>query len=323
MSEIIISDTYTKAYSLDKKIKANAQILQDTIFELGKSLLEMRDGKLYKELGYQNFAEYCENEVGIKRRQSYCYISIVENLPEDFVHSSAQIGVKKLSLLSRLDEATRNEIVKNTDVSGTSVKELEKQIRELKGENDKLRQAEEKYIEEVGKVKKELADAEEENNLLSGQIYELENQPRDVVIATEESREIRNMEKAMEKLNIEFSERYDKLQDDNEKYVRNINKQHTEELKRIQEEHNAELAAVRSEYDQKITDIQEQQTSGTADTKEIFKAYFSNATDSLNRLMDFIENHSEDNNIPFYLSKADGIIDIFNKRRNLLSGKEE
>lgn len=323
MSDIIISDNYTRAYSLDKKIKANAQILQDTIFELGKSLLEMRDGKLYKELGYQNFAEYCENEVGMKRTQAYTYITIADNLSEDFVQSTEQIGTQKLYLLSRLDEVTRNEIVKNTDVSGTSVKELEKQIRELKGENDKLRQAEEKYIEEVGKVKKELADAEEENNLLSGQIYELENQPRDVVIATEESREIRNMEKAMEKLNIEFSERYDKLQDDNEKYVRNINKQHTEELKRIQEEHNAELAAVRSEYDQKITDIQEQQTSGTADTKEIFKAYFSNATDSLNRLMDFIENHSEDNNIPFYLSKADGIIDIFNKRRNLLSGKEE
>lgn len=323
MSDIIISDNYTRAYSLDKKIKANAQILQDTIFELGKSLLEMRDGKLYKELGYQNFAEYCENEVGIKKSQAYNYITIVDRLSEDFVHSSGQIGVKKLYLLSQLDEVTRNEIIQNTDVSGTSVKELEKQIRELKGENDKLRQAEEKYIEEVGKVKKELADAEEENNLLSGQIYELENQPRDVVIATEESREIRNMEKAMEKLNIEFSERYDKLQDDNEKYVRNINKQHTEELKRIQEEHNAELAAVRSEYDQKITDIQEQQTSGTADTKEIFKAYFSNATDSLNRLMDFIENHSEDNNIPFYLSKADGIIDIFNKRRNLLSEKEQ
>ena len=323
MSEIIISDNYTRAYSLDKKIKANAQVVQESLYEICKGLKEMRDDKLYKELGYQNFEEYTKAELEIDRRQAYRYINIAENLTSDFVTSMSQIGTTKLTMLSKLDEVTRNEIIQNTDVSGTSVKELEKQIRELKGENDKLRQAEEKYIEEVGKVKKELADAEEENNLLSGQIYELENQPRDVVIATEESREIRNMEKAMEKLNIEFSERYDKLQDDNEKYVRNINKQHTEELKRIQEEHNAELAAVRSEYDQKITDIQEQQTSGTADTKEIFKAYFSNATDSLNRLMDFIENHSEDNNIPFYLSKADGIIDIFNKRRNLLSGKEE
>lgn len=283
MSDIIISDNYTRAYSLDKKIKANAQILQDTIFELGKSLIEMRDGKLYKELGYQNFTEYCENEVGIKRRQSYCYISIVENLPEDFVHSSAQIGVKKLSLLSRLDEATRNEIVKNTDVSGTSVKELERQIKELKSENDKLRQAEEKYIREVDKVKKELADAEEESSSLQQQIEELENQPRDVVIATEESREIKNMEKAMEKLSNDFAERYDKLQDENEREVLNLNRKH-----------NAEIEKLKAEYENKLKSVP------VTDTKEIFRAYLSNAVDSAKRLMDFIRDNPDE----FYISKA-------------------
>lgn len=283
MSEIIISDNYTRAYSLDKKIKANAQILQETIFELGKSLIEMRDGKLYKELGYQNFAEYCENEVGMKRRQSYCYISIVENLPEDFVHSSAQIGVKKLSLLSRLDEVTRNEIVKNTDVSGTSVKELERQIKELKGENDKLRQTEEKYIEEVEKAKKELQKAEEESFSLQQQIEELENQPRDVVIATEESREIKNMEKAMEKLSNDFAERYDKLQDDNEREVLNLNRKH-----------NAEIEKLKSEYENKLKSVP------VTDTKEIFRAYLSNAVDSAKRLMDFIRDNPDE----FYISKA-------------------
>lgn len=193
MSDIIISDNYTRAYSLDKKIKANAQILQETIFELGKSLLEMRDGKLYKELGYQNFNDYCKNEIGITSRQSYCYISIVENLPEDFVKSTSQIGSQKLYLLSRLDEATRNEIVKNTDVSGTSVKELERQIRELKSENDKLRQAEEKYIGEVDKAKKELRKAEEESFSLQQQIDELENRPIEVAVSETESHEIENL----------------------------------------------------------------------------------------------------------------------------------
>lgn len=283
MSEIIISDNYTRAYSLDKKIKANAQILQDTIFELGKSLLEMRDGKLYKELGYQNFAEYCENEVGMKRTQAYTYITIADNLSEDFVHSSEQIGVKKLYLLSRLDEVTRNEIVKNTDVSGTSVKELERQIRELKGENDRLRQAEEKYIREVDKVKKELADAEEESSSLQQQIEELENQPRDVVIATEESREIKNMEKAMEKLSNDFAERYDKLQDENEREVLNLNRKH-----------NAEIEKLKAEYENKLKSVP------VTDTKEIFRAYLSNAVDSAKRLMDFIRDNPDE----FYISKA-------------------
>lgn len=283
MSDIIISDNYTRAYSLDKKIKANAQILQDTIFELGKSLLEMRDGKLYKELGYQNFAEYCENEVGIKRSQAYNYITIVDKLSEDFVQSTGKIGVQKLYLLSRLDEVTRTEIVKNTDVSGTSVKELERQIRELKGENDKLRQAEEKYIGEVDKVKKELRKAEEESFSLQQQIDELENQPRDVVIATEESREIKNMEKAMEKLSNDFAERYDKLQDENEREVLNLNRKH-----------NAEIEKLKAEYENKLKSVP------VTDTKEIFRAYLSNAVDSAKRLMDFIRDNPDE----FYISKA-------------------
>lgn len=283
MSEIIISDNYTRAYSLDKKIKANAQILQDTIFELGKSLLEMRDGKLYKELGYQNFAEYCENEVGIKRRQSYCYISIVENLPEDFVQSTAQIGSQKLYLLSRLDEATRNEIVKNTDISGTSVKELERQIKELKGENDKLRQTEEKYIEEVEKAKKELQKAEEESFSLQQQIDELENRPIEVAVSETESHEIENLKDAMKRVDLDWSQKYSELQEETTKEVIENNRKH-----------NAEIEKLKAEYENKLKSVP------VTDTKEIFRAYLSNAVDSAKRLMDFIRDNPDE----FYISKA-------------------
>lgn len=283
MSEIIISDNYTRAYSLDKKIKANAQILQETIFELGKSLLEMRDGKLYKELGYQNFAEYCENEVGMKRTQAYTYITIADNLSEDFVHSSEQIGVKKLYLLSRLDEVTRNEIVKNTDVSGTSVKELENQIRELKGENDKLRQAEEKYIEEVEKAKKELQKAEEESFSLQQQIDELENRPIEVAVSETESHEIENLKDAMKRVDLDWSQKYSELQEETTKEVIENNRKH-----------NAEIEKLKAEYESKLKSVP------VTDTKAIFKAYLSNAIDSAKRLMDFIRDNPDE----FYISKA-------------------
>ena len=283
MSEIIISDNYTRAYSLDKKIKANAQILQDTIFELGKSLIEMRDGKLYKELGYQNFAEYCENEVGMKRTQAYTYITIADNLSEDFVHSSEQIGVKKLYLLSRLDEVTRNEIVQNTDVSGTSVKELERQIRELKGENDKLRQTEEKYIGEVDKVKKELRKAEEESFSLQQQIDELENRPIEVAVSETESHEIENLKDAMKRVDLDWSQKYSELQEETTKEVIENNRKH-----------NAEIEKLKAEYENKLKSVP------VTDTKAIFKAYLSNAIDSAKRLMDFIRDNPDE----FYISKA-------------------
>lgn len=286
MSEIIISDNYTRAYSLDKKIKANAQILQDTIFELGKSLLEMRDGKLYKELGYQNFAEYCENEVGIKRSQAYNYITIVDKLSEDFVHSSGQIGVKKLYLLSRLDEVTRTEIVKNTDVSGTSVKELERQIKELKGENDKLRQAEEKYIGEVDKAKKELRKAEEESFSLQQQIDELENRPIEVAISETESHEIENLKDAMKRVDLDWSQKYSELQEETTKEVIENNRKH-----------NAEIEKLKAEYENKLKSVP---VESVTDKKAIFRAYLSNAVDSAKRLMDFIRDNPDE----FYISKA-------------------
>lgn len=283
MSDIIISDNYTRAYSLDKKIKANAQILQDTIFELGKSLIEMRDGKLYKELGYQNFAEYCENEVGMKRTQAYTYITIADNLSEDFVQSTEQIGTQKLYLLSRLDEVTRNEIVKNTDVSGTSVKELERQIKELKGENDKLRQTEEKYIGEVDKVKKELRKAEEESFSLQQQIDELENRPIEVAVSETESHEIENLKDAMKRVDLDWSQKYSELQEETTKEVIENNRKH-----------NAEIEKLKAEYENKLKSVP------VTDTKAIFKAYLSNAIDSAKRLMDFIRDNPDE----FYISKA-------------------
>lgn len=286
MSDIIISDNYTRAYSLDKKIKANAQILQDTIFELGKSLLEMRDGKLYKELGYQNFAEYCENEVGIKRSQAYNYITIVDKLSEDFVHSSGQIGVKKLYLLAKIDEVTRNEIVQNTDISGTSVKELERQIRELKSENDKLRQAEEKYIGEVDKAKKELRKAEEESFSLQQQIDELENRPIEVAVSETESHEIENLKDAMRRVDLDWSQKYSELQEETTKEVIENNRKH-----------NAEIEKLKAEYENKLKSVP---VESVTDKKAIFRAYLSNAVDSAKRLMDFIRDNPDE----FYISKA-------------------
>lgn len=107
MSEMIISEDYNKAVALHRRITANAQAAQESLYEMCKALKEMRDGKLYKELGFQNFEDYCENEVGVSRFMAYKYISIAELKN---VESIQQIGVTKLSLLAKLDEPQREEI---------------------------------------------------------------------------------------------------------------------------------------------------------------------------------------------------------------------
>ena len=98
---------------------------------------EMRDSKLYKELGYSDFGDYCENETGMKRRQVYNYIAVAEKLPTEFVHPGAQIGVKKLYLLTTLSEEERAEITSSTDLESSAVRDLEQQIKQLRAERDR------------------------------------------------------------------------------------------------------------------------------------------------------------------------------------------
>ena len=81
-----ISAEYVKAKELDRRIKTSAQLAQQSLYDMCMGFKEMRDGKLYKELGYQNFGDYCENETGITRQQAHKYIAVAEKLPKDFVN---------------------------------------------------------------------------------------------------------------------------------------------------------------------------------------------------------------------------------------------
>ena len=165
---VVTSPEYTRAIQLDKSIKAHALIAQESLYEVCKGLKEMRDGKFYKELGYQNFEDYTENEVGIKRRQAYNYISVAENLSENFVHSGAQIGIKKLALLAKLDEPARQEVMQTVDVESATVKKLKDKIKELE-ESAEQQKAENEGLQEL------VTD-------LEIQVNELENRPIEVAV---------------------------------------------------------------------------------------------------------------------------------------------
>ena len=93
-------DDREKAMKLHQRIMASGTLAAQNLWEMAKALKEMRDGKLYKSLGYQNFEDYCENEVGFSRMQAHKYIAIAENVDPKNVNSSLQIGVSKLYLLS-------------------------------------------------------------------------------------------------------------------------------------------------------------------------------------------------------------------------------
>lgn len=138
LAEPKLSVTYKMAAEVDAQIKQSAMQAQQNLYDMAMGFKKMRDEKLYTALGYANFGDYCEKETGMKRRNVYNYIAIAEKLPQEFVHSSAQIGVKKLTLLTTLDDEQREEITENTDLENTSVRELKEKIKSLQAKNDDL-----------------------------------------------------------------------------------------------------------------------------------------------------------------------------------------
>lgn len=278
---------YAKAADLDRKIKVSAQLAQQSLYDMCMGLKEMRDSKLYKELGYSEFNDYCTAELGATDRTAYKYISIVENLSENLVKSTS-IGTEKLYLLAKLDEPQREEIQQNTDLESTSVRELKARIAELKSIADKSQGTISQLESELESKKNSIAALEE-------QVEELENRPIEVAVAESSSHEIENLKDAMKRVDLDWSLKYNELQESNLKENIEKNKAHT-----------AEIEKLRAEYEEKLANSEKPEY----DCTEVFKAYLANAIDAVKRLISFANNYPEEE---LFKEKIKGLFSNVNK----------
>ena len=179
-----MSDSAQYAYTVHAQIILGAQMVENGLYQMAKGFKIMRDEKLYKDMGYNSFEAYCETETQINRQNVYKYIKIAEKLPEDFVSSRRQIGVKKLELLTALTEDQRNELVQNADLENTTVKELQEKIRELTGQRDEEKRLKEDWQkqarQEVDRSIKRIEDLNDTIAKLEREIKELESRPINV-----------------------------------------------------------------------------------------------------------------------------------------------
>lgn len=306
-----LSAEYIKAVELDRRIKTSAQLAQQSLYDMCMGFKEMRDSRLYKELGYSDFGEYCEQETGFKRTNVYNYISVAENLPEDFVHSSGQIGIKKLTLLSTLSDEQRETITETTDIENTTVKELKAKIDSVKKQNDALheemRYREEEHETKSQKFKDRIAELEAE-------IKELESRPIEVAVETD-SKEVANLKDAMRRVDLDWSEKYSKLEEDSLKDRRELlqkaeqaEKDKQDKLSQLREE----LDRTKAEYEKKLA--VKADTAPVQDDKAIFKAYLSTAVDSVTRLVDFVNEHNDSDNYGLFTQKTRQLADIINSK---------
>lgn len=248
----VMSVDYTKAVSLTRKIKANAAAAQESLWEVCKGLNEVRNGQLYKELGYQNFDRYCKGEIGLTPQQGRKYAAIaslakLENGKSTF--SFETVGTEKLYLLAKLDEPQREEIQQNVDVESVTVKELKEKISALTTANDTLREEAQGYKNEAAEQRKLREELVDENGQMSDRISELladNDEAKDTIQSLEqqiEELEDRPVEVAVQandaeidKLTAQFQEELAKRDKDTERRLNEQLQRHKEELRKQREQ---------------------------------------------------------------------------------------
>lgn len=281
-----LSAEYIRAKDLDRRIKVSAQMAQQSLYDMCVGLKEMRDGKLYKELGYANFEEYSESELGLSRFMSYKYAAIAEM---ENVESIQHLGVTKLSLLARLDEPIRAEIVETTDLESATVRELKGKIKALTEQAEQaeeraetLRKSENKAWGEVSRLKTDSEMRGQKITELEAEIKSLESRPVEVAVSHEEE----NLRKAIQKMNNDFDREFAEQEEANMR-----------DRRELMQAHERELEQLRTEYEKKLSEIP---TGGADGGKAAFKAYLANAIDAAERLYKFLcENPDE-----MYLTQA-------------------
>lgn len=309
-----LSAEYIKAAELDRRIKTSAQLAQQSLYDMCMCFKEMRDSRLYKELGYSDFGDYCEKETGFSRMNVYNYIRVAEKLPQDFVNSSLQIGVKKLTLLAKLSDEERTELAENIDLESTTVKELKAKIDILQNERDRAMESNAEASHQVFVADKKVLEMKNKVTQLEAEIKELESRPIEVAVETD-SKEVANLKDAMRRVDLDWSEKYSKLEEDSLKDRRELlqkaeqaEKDKQDKLSQLREE----LDRTKAEYEKKLAGKVD--TAPVQDDKAIFKAYLSTAVDSVTRLVDFVNEHNDSDNYGLFTQKARQLADIINSK---------
>ena len=291
-----LNRSYSKALELHNKILVSAQLAQNNLWEMCSGLKEMRDGKLYKELGYQNFEDYCGTEFNMTAGNARRYISIIENIPEENRAPVHGFGMKKLYLLSTLSESEQEKITAENDVESMTVKQLESEIKQLKAENEELEKAVDNSDFNLTLAKKQIQQLEEEKHSYqttideqADYIKEIESRPIEVAVA-EPSDEVRQLKLTIKNLEKTTEDQLNTLQDN-----------HLETEMKLRRENAEKLRQQADDYEKKLAEARQ---SG-ADDKQVFKAYFTATFDAFNRMLEFAQK-SEDKQ--FFKEKISSLI---------------
>lgn len=305
-TQIIQTAELVKATEVHRRIVTNAAMAQQSIFEVGAGLKEMRDGKLYKHLGYDNFEQYCHNEIGLSRKQSYRYIGIVEKLGENVSPVTQNLGMTKLSLLADLSEEERETVMESTDVEQISKRELEGKIAQMKAEKEAAEKAAQESAEQVESKERDNQKLADKINELTKQLAEIntelteaKNQPVEVAVDEETAKENSKLKEQLEVEKLTHQQEmaklmksYDKLKDDNTKELKEAAQKRLEELQKLKKEYEEQLSSLKEQLENAAKP--EEVAIEVPDIKEMFKVHLKCVIDAAKNMMAYLSEHPDE-----------------------------
>ena len=303
--QIIQTAELARATEVHRTIVTNASLAQQSIFEVGKGLKEMRDDKLYKHLGYDNFEQYCTNEIGLSKRQSYRYIGIVDKLGENVPPGAQNIGIMKLSMLADLSEEDREAVVESTDLEQISKRELESKIAQIKSEKEAAEKAAKDKSDSLDMAEKRIQSMQEQLDAINAELQAEKEKPVEVAVDAETAKEnevLREQLATAEKTAGEAQKLKAAL--DKEKEAGAKQKElydqttvaHAEELKALKAQYEKELEQAKKEYEEQLANAAkpEEVAIEVPDIKEMFKVHLRCTIDAAKNMLAYLAEHPDE-----------------------------
>ena len=319
----VMSVEYSQAVQADALVESGFEMTQVGIAKVCKGVKLMHDGKLYRQLGFQNFEEYCQSK-GFTKQYGNQLVRIAEMMEQENGNSVSvlkNLGVKKLYQLAMLEPEQREEIIQTVDVESVTVKELKSEISTLKQNNQQLEAKQKQAESTIKELQSENSGLKERRDELQVQIQELENRPVEVMRSTAELEEIERLKKENSRLEIEneaLEEQRDELEgklftmenDRQEQAVSDaeekrfaefssaMNQQLVEETHRIHEEAQEEISRANLQRDNaylEVEKLKKQLAEQKEDSPEMkrFKVRIATLCDSIEQLVKFLCEHTD------------------------------
>lgn len=170
-----------QAVELHSQIMTKAELLAVGIVELGKDLRQMRDSKLYLELGCNDFESYTTQHAQIGERQAYNFIRVYEQYGQSKLEQYASLGITKLVDCLAIPPHSRDDFIEQNDIANISTRELKELIDKSTNQGKQISLLTEQ-LEQTKTTEQQLSELKEQNQALSVKLREIEQAPIEVAV---------------------------------------------------------------------------------------------------------------------------------------------